>query len=329
VRRIVRLLTTGGTIASRRGAAGVLATITAAELVSHFGEMAGIEVKVEEVFLIGSYRLQMTDLLHLAQRVEAALADDEVAGVVVTHGTDTMEESAYFVDLFHKAAQQPVVFTGAQRAFDAPDPDGLRNLTDAVRLAASPDARGLGVAVAMSGRAYTARDATKVHTMDLAAFDAPGRGPCVEMFGEQSIVLSARQPRPAFELAAVATLPRVDIVPLYVGADGTFIKAACAAGAAGVVLQAFGTGNANPSVLTAVQSAIAEDVLVVVASRCPAGRVQPLYGAGGGKDLAEAGAAFAGSLRPVKARLLLTAALSTTASPHEALQAMTPHLVGC
>jgi L-asparaginase len=326
VRRVVRLLTTGGTIASRRMPDGeVLASVSANDLTAEVVFDGDVEVQVEEVFVIGSYQLRMEDLLHLAKRVQAAFQDPNVVGVVVTHGTDTMEESAYFVDLFH-AGPQPVVFTGAQRPNDSAEPDGVANLQNAVRLAASPGAQGLGVLVAMASQAYVARDATKIFTMELSAFGAPGRGPTVEMYKGAPMLVVPQARRPHFELAAVSKLPRVEIIPMYVGVDGSLVDAACAAGAVGLVLQAFGIGNTNELVLKSVKAAIASQVLVIVASRCSSGPVRPLYGAGGGADLKAAGAIFAGDLRPLKARLLLMVALSTTTSHAQALAMIAPHL---
>ncbi len=126
--------------------------------------------------------------------------------------------------------------------------------------------------------------------------------------------------------ALPAELPRVDVVPLQLGVDGTFIQAACAAGARGIVLDAFGAGNVTPSVLEETEKALADDVVVLVASRCHGGPVSAIYGAGGGADLAAAGAVLADDLRAPKARLLLTLALATSEDPDRAQDALRPHL---
>lgn len=321
----VHVLTTGGTIASRPGRDGrVLASDPGADLLATAGPVEGVQVRVDEVLRLGSYRLGLPDVLCLARRVrEAACAAD---GVVVTHGTDTMEESAYLVDLLH-AGPQPVVFTGAQRNAGVADGDGPRNLRDAVRLAAAPSAQGLGTVVAMAGRVLAARYASKVHSLALDAFDAPGAGRLGEV--DQDAVRIVARPRraPVFDLDRLPdALPRVDVVPLYLGADGTFLRAAREAGARGIVLDAFGVGNVTPAVLEEAEKALTDDVVVIVTSRCSAGAVSPIYGAGGGADLAAAGAVLGGDLRAAKARLLLTLALGTTHDPTAARLALTPHL---
>jgi L-asparaginase len=322
---VVHVLTTGGTIASRPGPDGrVLASDPGEEVLATAGAVEGVEVRVDEVLRVGSYRLELRDVMRLARRVrEAAGAAD---GVVVTHGTDTMEESAYLVDLLH-AGPQPVVFTGAQRNAQAVDGDGPRNLRDAVRLAASPAAQGLGTVVAMAGRVLAARYASKVHTLALDAFDASAAGRLGEV--DQDAVRIAALPRRAPVLAldqVPEVLPRVDVVPLHLGADGTFLRAAREAGARGIVLDAFGAGNVTPAVLEETEKALADDVVVLVASRCAAGAVSPIYGAGGGADLAAAGAVLAGDLRAVKARLLLMLVLATAGDTAAARLALLPHL---
>jgi L-asparaginase len=322
---VVHVLTTGGTIASRAGRDGrVLASDPGEDLLATAGPVGGVELHVEEVLRLGSYRLMLSDVLCLARRVRDVVGPAD--GVVVTHGTDTMEESAYLIDLLH-AGPQPVVFTGAQRNAQAVDGDGPRNLRDAVRVAASPAAQGVGSVIAMAGRVLAARYATKVHTLALGAFDAPGVGRLGEV--DQDAVRIAALPRraPVIELDRLPhTLPRVDVVPLHLGADGTFVRAAREAGARGIVLDAFGAGNVTPAVLEEAEKALADDVVVLVTSRCAAGAVSPIYGAGGGADLAAAGAVLGGDLRAAKARLLLTLTLATARDPTAARLALAPHL---
>ena len=321
----VHVLSTGGTIASRPGADGrVLAADDVSALLGSAGDVDGVEVTAEEVLRLGSYRLTLDDALLVARRVRAAA--EAADGVVVTHGTDTMEESAYLVDLLH-GGPQPVVFTGAQRNAQTSDGDGPRNLRDAVRLAADPAAAGLGAVVAMAGRVLPARAVTKVHTVDLAAFDAPGAGRLGAIDPDAVRVGSWPRRGPVFDLDALpAQLPRVDVVPLHLGVDGTFVRAAREAGARGIVLEAFGAGNVTPAVLAETEQALADDVLVLVSSRCAAGPVSAIYGAGGGADLAAAGAVLAADLRAPKARLLLTLALGSTDDLGAARAALAPHL---
>ena len=322
---VVRVLTTGGTIASRRGPDGrVVAADAGEDLVRTLAPVEGVTVHVEDVLRLGSYRLALEDVRALAGRVRAAA--DEADGVVVTHGTDTMEETAYLLDLLH-GGSQPVVVTGAQRNAEAADADGPRNLHDAVRVAAAPAARAAGVVITMAGRVLPARQATKVHSLGLDAFGAPDGGQVGRVDPDSVRLTSAPRRRPAFDLDALPDqLPRVDVVPLHLGSDGTFVQAARTAGARGIVLDAFGAGNVTPAVLEETERALAEGVVVLVSSRCHAGAVSPIYGAGGGADLAAAGAVLAGDLRAAKARLLLTLALATTCETAAVPAVLRPHL---
>jgi L-asparaginase len=219
-----------------------------------------------------------------------------------------MEESAYLADLLHDDPR-PVVFTGAQRPFDSPAPDGPGNLAAALRVAASPAARDLGVLLCFDGLAYAARGVRKVDTLRSAAFDAPGRGPLLRVTEAAVLPLARPARRPAVPLDPAAELPRVDVVPCYLGADDALLRAAVAAGAGGVVLEAFGAGNVPPAIAEAAAELVSSGVPVLVCSRVPAGPVAPLY-AGGGASLARAGARFAADLSPWQGRLLLSAALA-------------------
>jgi L-asparaginase len=302
----VHLLATGGTIASRRTDGGLSATTPAAELLAAAGPLPGLEVTGSDLTTVPSFALTGADVRGLVREVRRHLADG-VDGVVVTHGTDTMEESAFLADLVHDDPR-PVVFTGAQRPFDAPAPDGPANLADALRVAADPAARDLGVLLAFDGLVFAARGVRKVETLRSAAFAAPGRGPLLRV--ADGAVPLARPPRaPALPLDLTAELPRVDVVACAQGSDDALLRAAVAAGAAGVVLEAFGAGNVPPPVAAAAAELVAGGVPVLVCSRVPSGSVAPLY-AGGGASLARDGALFGGDLSPWQGRLLLAAALA-------------------
>ncbi|GAA2313995.1 asparaginase [Nonomuraea roseoviolacea subsp. roseoviolacea] len=322
----VRVITTGGTIASRRGHEGAVSVaVPGRDLVGTVP--AEVTVEIDEAMLVHSFNLTLDGVRRIAERVRAAVTEPGVDGVVVTHGTDTMEETAYFVDLI-LGPDRTVVFTGSQRHAGEPDGDGPRNLADAVRVAAATAGRGLGAVIAMAGGVHAARYVTKAHTVALDAFASPDHGPIGHVYGGH-VRVGAIPVRPAgFDLAELAgPAARVDIVPVYVGADGTYLAAARAAGARGIVLEALGAGNPTPGVLHEVRECVAAGVPVLVTSRCRRGPVVPLYGAGGGADLAAAGAVFAGDLGAPKARLLLTAALSAEPDPDRALARLLPHLL--
>ncbi|TQS26851.1 asparaginase [Microbispora sp. KK1-11] len=321
----IRVITTGGTIASVPGPGGeVSVAVAGRDLIGAAG--AAVTVEVDEAMLVHSFNLTLDDMLRIVERVAVAVADPEVDGVVVTHGTDTMEETAFFVDLLLDA-RRTVVFTGAQRHAGEPDGDGPRNLADALQVAAATAGRGLGAVVVMAGRVHAARYATKAHTVAPDAVDSPGYGP-IGRVHDGRVHIAARPERlPGFTLAELEGLAvRVDIVPAYLGADGVHVAASRAAGALGLVLEALGAGNPTPGLLGEIRACVAAGIPVLVTSRCHAGPSVPVYGAGGGATLQEAGAVFAGSLAAPKARLLLTAALAAEPGPSEALARLGPHL---
>lgn len=312
------VLTTGGTIASRAGAGGARGAVdTGEQVVSRVPRPDDVELVVTDVLRVGSYALTPGDQQRIVEAVGEALADDTVAGVVVTHGTDTMEETAYLLDLLHED-ERPVVLTGAQRTADDPSSDGPANLGLAVTAAAHPRLRGHGVLVAFDGRLLPAQGTRKVHTLAAAAFDAPDTGPVAvdSPDGLHIVDRPRRRPRlPAHRLDLEGA--RVDVVAVYAGADDTAFRAHLAAGATGLVLEATGAGNAPPAFAPAVREAVAQGVPVLLSTRVHAGPVAALYGAGGGADLVAAGALPTGLLRPSQARVALLALLATGATPQQ------------
>ena len=309
----VRILTTGGTIASAAGAGGAVSVAVGGDDLVGMAELPE-PVSVRELVCRHSFSFTLADLLELVTQIldEAGHHD----GVVVTHGTDTMEETAYLLDLLTPGDQQvPVVLTGAQRHAGEADSDGPRNLADAVQVAASPAARGLGPLVVMDGRIHAARQAVKVQTLAPDAFASYNGGPVGEV--RRGVVRFWSRPirPPGFALEDLQSLPRVDVVPSYVGADGVQLAACRAAGARGVVLEALGAGNPTPGLLEEVVATRAAGLAVVVTSRCASGPTAAIYGSGGGAALVEAGAVMAGPVPTSKARILLATALAASSLP--------------
>jgi L-asparaginase len=307
----VVLLATGGTIASRsRPEAGgaAVAADTGEQLLGSLGTSSTCPVRVVDVLRKGSYLLGFDEMAAICSSIREALKNPAVLGVVVTHGTDTMEETSFLADLTHDDPR-PVVFTGAQNAADSLSPDGPGNLAQAVAVAASPQARGRGVLLSFAGRIFPARGVQKAQTLNLDAFANPDVGVAGWVTAGGGVHLADAPPRPAplpLPSAAPGTGARVDVVASYPGADDVLLRAALAAGAAGIVLQATGTGNANRVLCAAVAEAAAAGVVVVTSTRVHAGPVVPVYGDGGGKDLLAAGAIPSGILRPSQALVLLS-----------------------
>lgn len=312
----VVVLGTGGTIASRHdpetGAARIVAS--GEELVEAVPALADVaRVSVDTVFTKASFRVVPDDVLMLATAVRRHLAAEDVAGVVITHGTDTMEESAFLLDLLIDTDQRPVVFTGAQLSADMEGADGPRNLLNAVRVAASDTARGLGVTVAFADGLFAARDVTKAHTSRLEAFISSRNARRGEISRDTIQVYGPTPPRPTYAVEHLVT--DVTLIHLAMGMDADFFEHALERGTRAVVLAALGIGNANPAIVDSVTRATARGVPVVVTSRCGAGRVTPVYAHGGGQDLAIAGAIFADDLSCEKARLALMVLLARGDDP--------------
>ncbi len=305
----VVLLATGGTISSRASESGgaVVASDTGEQVFASMGIPASHPVRVVDVFRKGSYLLTVDDMIAISTRVKEVLNDPLVLGVVVTHGTDTMEETAYLVGLTHDD-RRPVVFTGAQEAADSGSPDGPDNLTRAIAVAGSPQARDQGVLVAFAGTIFPASGVRKSHTTRLNAFSNPDFGTAgrVSEAGEVRMQQAAPGIVPLPLPGAAARSPRVDLIAAYPGADSTLLRASLQAGAAGIVLQGTGTGNANRELCPEIADATAAGVVVVTSTRVAAGAVVPRYGDGGGEDLRAAGAIPSGLLRPSQSLILLS-----------------------
>ncbi len=289
------------------------------ELVEMLRWKDGPPLELDDFASVPSFDMHGDLVLALANRVAEHCGREDVAGVVVTHGTDTMEETVYAVDRLHDS-ERPVAFTGAQRAADEPDTDGPRNLRSAIQVALDRESPGRGALVVFAGEIHAAREARKVHTSALRAFDSPGYGPLGHVDGERVTYRRGPDRRPPLS-PPDGSLPRVDLIRLHAGSDDRFLRCSLDAGARAIVLEATGRGNANERVLPGVEAAVAAGVPVVVCSRCLAGRVEPVYGRGGGKDLAEVGAHFAGDLAGPKARVLLQLVLAAGGDVSEALAA--------
>ena len=218
----VAVLSTGGTIASRAvPGGGSRASMSASELLERVPVPKGVRVVGRDVRRLNSFALTPEDMLDVLTEVRRTLTQPEVDGVVITHGTDAMEETAFFVDLFH-GDERPVVFTGAQRPADAADPDGPSNLRDAIVVAADPQARGAGVLVVFDGSVFAARGVRKVHTLAAAAFGDPDAGAIGGLAaGRFGLFRSPIRVKPLEAAAVSAPLPRVDIAAVYPGSDAT------------------------------------------------------------------------------------------------------------
>ncbi len=311
---VVQLIATGGTIAMKIDPEkkAPVPAISGEDLLATVPEVAGLaKMAVHNISNVPSGYMDPPRWVELQKAVAAALAKPEVAGVIVSHGTDTLEETAYFLDLAVKS-DKPVVLIGAQRNASEKDFDGPRNLLNAVKICVSPEAKNKGVMLVLNNQINAAREVTKTHTSDVETFKSGDFG-FLGVVDNDRVIFSRAPLRRQYVAMIKDEMPRVDIVVTYGGNDDTQIKAATAAGAKGIVVEALGWGNVNPATYEAVKEAISKGVVVAISTRVYNGRVLPHYGyVGGGKTLKDAGAVFCDNLSPQKARLLLMLALQHT-----------------
>jgi L-asparaginase len=321
---VVQFIATGGTIAMKVDPVtkGVVPAISGDDLmqtVPEAGKYATIEVN--NFSQMSANYVEPNWWSRLTKAVDDALARPEVAGVVIAQGTDTMEETAYWLDLTVKS-NKPVVLIGAQRNASSADFDGPRNLLNAIRIATTPEATGKGIMVAMNNQINAARSVTKTHTGNVETFKSGDFGFLGEVW-EDKVVFSRTPLRRQHIDIGTVPMPRVEILSMFGGADGSLMRYAVDQGAKGIVVQAVGMGNMNVSMFEAVKYALSKNVPVVISTRVPSGRTMPVYGfPGGGKTTFDAGAVMAGDLNPQKARLLLMLSLHEGKTSKGELQAV-------
>jgi L-asparaginase len=282
------------------------------ELLAQLPELKGI-ADVEEIPFrrLPSQALTDGDWLDLVRKIHTVFTQGQADGIVITHGTNTLEETAYFLNLVLKT-DRPVVLVGSMRPSSAISADGYLNLVNAVRVAADPASRSRGCLVVMNDTIFSGRDVTKNATYRVQAFQSRDLGPLGFADADGKVIYYHTPIRKhtvdtEFDVRSSQSLPRVDVVVSYVGADGTMIRAAVAAGAKGIVSAATGAGRPTPLEDEAFDKAYADaKVLMCLCSRVVSGRVVRSPG------LAKRGFVAADNLQPWKARILLSLALSKT-----------------
>ena len=282
------------------------------ELLAELPELKKIAAVEEIPFRrLPSQALTDKDWLDLVRKIHAIFDDGQADGIVITHGTNTLEETAYFLNLTLKT-DKPVVIVGSMRPSSGLSADGYLNVVNAVRVAADPASRGLGCLVVLNDTIFNGRDVTKNSTYRVQAFESRDIGPLGFADADGKVVYYHRPARKhtvatEFDVRTAQALPRVDVVLSYVGADGTMIEAAVKAGAKGIVSAATGAGRPTPLEDDAFDKAYAEKkVLMCLSSRVASGRVVRSPG------LARRGFVAADNLQPWKARILLALALAKT-----------------
>lgn len=311
---VVCVVGTGGTIASRfdPSLGGHVSAASARDLVEAVPELDKVaEIRVVEHSNINSALMDTRTAFTLRDTLRRVLADEAVAGAVVTHGTATLEESAYLMDLT-LGSEKPVVFTGAQRNADEKDPDGPRNLLYAAMIAADPEARGRGVLAALAGQIYAARDVTKVNPEIVTCFGARDGGPvgAVSKYGGVSFF---SMPQRRIHLEVDHVKPEVHIIKMVQGGSDLLFRACVEARVDGIVVEGSGGGNVNRPYYDGVCAALEAGIPVIAGLRLVSGAPHAGKGYPGSfQSLVNKGAIAAGFLSGLKARILLMVALAHT-----------------
>ncbi len=308
----VCIIFTGGTISmtvdDEIGAA--IPTLSGEQILSmvyNIDKLADIEV-INFAEIPGPH-MTINKLLELKTLIINKLNEEDVTGVIVTHGTDTLEETAYFLDLTIQH-EKPVVVVGAMRNSSELGYDGSSNLAAAVCTAISPKAVGKGVLVVLNNEVNAAAEVTKTNTLSLNTFQSP-YGALGIIDTNDFIVYRDIAYRQHIETDTVER--KVDLIKAVIDMDERFIRSSVDLGAAGIVIEAMGRGNVSPKMLEGIRYAIEKSVVVVIVSRCHSGRVFESYGySGGGKELSDLGVIMGGDMRGPKARIKLMLALGKT-----------------
>jgi len=334
----IEIIATGGTIAGaqssqkdygyKAGAFNIQNLIDAVPQMKDLAQITG-----EQIVNIGSQDMNDAVWLKLAKRINQRLASGEVDGIVVTHGTDTMEETSWFIDLV-TPGDKPIVFTGSMRPATAIGADGPANLYNAVAVAASPDSRGRGALIVVNDSIHLARNVSKTNTTNVETFRSLNRGPAglvntgkIEWFGQGVAAASGRpssiadkaQPAAAlngapsarFSVENLDALPRVDILYAHANMSTDLIDAAIKGGAKGLVIAGVGDGNMTQQALDRLAQAAKDGIVVVRSTRLPQGIVLRNNEVNDDK----LGFVASGELTPPKARVLLQLALTKTRDP--------------
>ncbi|MGL4306937.1 MAG: asparaginase [Mycobacteriaceae bacterium] len=313
----VVIIGTGGTIASTSSPSNTKIPTTAVQdLLTTFSlknsTVSEVAIVTSNILSKDSASLNLTDYDLIRDSVCTALADPHCQGIVITHGTDTMEETAFLIDLTCSDSR-PIVFTGAQRSADDPQTDGPGNLRAAIAVASSVGAHNLGVLISFSTTVFPARNTTKVHLSHIQGFSNPQIiGHVYDDNFQRNPVLTNTFIRKTLTPQKPFSENRVDIIACYPGVDRTAIDSYVSAGTKGIILQSMGSGNVNDSIVEAVKEYTDKGIVFLVSTRVPYGEVLPTYGGGGGgADLHSAGAIFVPQLRSHQARILLIALLAS------------------
>lgn len=317
MKKKILVIHTGGTISmsedTETGAVKPSDTNPIKERTNELLQLA--DLIVEEPFQLPSPHITTKEMLQIKGIIERKISDDHISGVVITHGTDTLEETAYFLDLTVKTSI-PIVVTGAMRSSNEIGSDGLYNLISSIKVAKCEEAKNKGVLVVLNDEIHTAENVTKTHTSNVSTFQSPQYGPIGIVTKRGIIFHHAPTKRECYDIKDVSK--RVVLIKAHAGMDSSLLLAIRELGFDGVVIEALGQGNLPPATIEGIKALLMDKIPVILVSRCFNGIAQDIYEyEGGGKHLKDLGVIFSNGLNGQKARLKLLIALETANSLKE------------
>lgn len=315
----VVMIFTGGTISMKisEGDHSVVPAFSANEIMMNlFNSDLYQDLETIEYSELPSPSITPQKMMEISTIVQTNLLRDDVYGVVVVHGTDTLEETAFFLDIVVDT-EKPIVVTGSMKSSSELGFDGINNLVSSILVAKSPKSLGRGVLIVMNDQINAASEVTKSNTLSLDTFKSLDYGP-LGMVDNKEVIFYRRVNYAKKRIVTSSFESNVHLIKVVAGMDGSVLDFLVdQKGAKGIVLEALGRGNVPPQMIAAIENAISKGVPVVVVSRCPTGRVLDTYGyAGGGKHLANLGCVFAPNINGQKARILLMLGLSQSSDPN-------------
>ncbi|WP_058307560.1 asparaginase [Gracilibacillus massiliensis] len=312
------IIHTGGTISMKENPQGSVVE-TDAHPLSKMEALHSFPIEEVQLFHLPSPHITPEQMLQLTKFIQEKIETNLYNGIVITHGTDTLEETSYFIDLSIKSCI-PIVFTGAMRSSNEIGSDGLYNLICAIRVASNPKASNRGVLIVMNDEIHTAQYVTKTATSNVSTFQSPQFGP-VGIVTKQDIYFYQKTYQD--EIISVSSLTKkVILLKAYAGMDNELLEYILSTNIEGIIIEALGQGNIPPTLVPTIKKLIKKGVTVLFVSRCYKGIVQPTYHyKGGGRALLEDGVIFANHLNGPKARLKLMLLLENDASQREIMTA--------
>lgn len=286
------------------------------ELIKMIPEIKGMaSISIYEFGNFPGPHMTPEKMLDLSKKIKSFVQQKDIDGVIVTHGTDTLEETAYFLDLTIKT-EKPIVVIGAMKTSSEPDWDGPKNLIDAIHIINNPNSKSLGVLVCLNGEINAASEVTKTHTENVETFHSLDFGSLG--FVEKGRVWYNRLPRKLEHFETEKINSNIDLIKIYAGMNEKFFRFSADSGAEGVVIEAMGVGNVPPQAFEGIKYIVEKNIPVVLVSRCPAGETLDIYGyPGAGKWLKQIGVIFADYLNGQKARIKMMICMGITKDKNE------------